>query len=1034
MKSPASPRNGQPNGAMLLPGLGVGTWEWDIRTGKVSVSPDLREIQGLDPAADVVQGVEALRPLLHRDDSAGAVASLNAALGSGRDFHEQRFRILRPDGEIRHILSRARLLRDADGAPVKLVGADIDVTVTAATDAPGTQIPQGAALSEAAATGLPPWRASPAATATAGDGTADHLQAQEALAKSEARFRATFENAAVGMAHVAPDGSWLLANSRLCEILGYRSEELLTSSFQQVTHPEDLQSDMLQVGRMLDGEIDSYAMEKRYLRKDGGIIWCRLTVGCVRKPGNGAVDCFISVVEDISERKQAEEQRRESEERLRFSLAAASAGCWDWNIRSGAVAWSPENDAIYDYTPGGGPLSYADWAARVHPDDLASAELAIQKALDGSVPEYRAEFRIVHQDGSVKWLQELGQVERDAEGRPFRMSGINLDITERKRNDERLRESEQLFRGIFEHAGTGIAITDIAGGFRSCNPAFSAMLGYTEDEFCCVNFLNLVHPDDRDANRVETLRLLTQEVPSLEISNRYLRKDGRPVWVHKHISLLWDTVGNPAGMVALVTDITEAKCQEERLRRSHDTYLSLIQNNPFGVFLIDADFRVAQISVGARKAFSGITPLQGRDFADVLRIIWTEPFASEAIALFRHTLDTGEPYHSADTTAQRSNIELVESYDWRIERVTLPDGHLGVVCFFYDMTERKRHEAHVRLLMQEVNHRSKNTLSLVQAVARHTAASGAADFIKRFEARIQALSASQDLLVKSEWSGVWFDELARNQLAHFDDQVETRITLRGPRLKIAPAASQTLGMALHELGTNAAKYGALSSGAGRIEVVWSLDRAETGQLWFSIRWLERDGPPVSVPLRRGFGTALISDLARVGLDADVTLDYAATGLVWGLRCKAGNIIEGSGTNPDEPPEAPVATLENATQRTILVVEDEPLLALEIVDALAAAGFHVLGPALSVSQAVDLLRQASCDAAVMDIHLGRETSELVVRMLLHQDIPMVTLSSYSPDQRPTAFDGIPGLSKPIQPKLLIAELRRCLEQPEASKRW
>jgi CheY-like chemotaxis protein len=187
-------------------------------------------------------------------------------------------------------------------------------------------------------------------------------------------------------------------------------------------------------------------------------------------------------------------------------------------------------------------------------------------------------------------------------------------------------------------------------------------------------------------------------------------------------------------------------------------------------------------------------------------------------------------------------------------------------------------------------------------------------------------------------------------------------------------------------------------------------------------------------LRCGFGTALISDLARVGLDADVTLDYAATGLVWGLRCKAGNIIEGSGTNPDEPPEAPVAALENATQRTILVVEDEPLLALEIVDALAAAGFHVLGPALSVSQAVDLLRQASCDAAVMDIHLGRETSELVVRMLLHRDIPMVTLSSYSPDQRPTAFDGIPGLSKPIQPKLLIAELRRCLEQPEASKRW
>lgn len=123
-----------------------------------------------------------------------------------------------------------------------------------------------------------------------------------------------------------------------------------------------------------------------------------------------------------------------------------------------------------------------------------------------------------------------------------------------------------------------------------------------------------------------------------------------------------------------------------------ETFRHLVDHSPFGIYVVDADFRLIQVSAGAQKVFENVRPLIGRDFAEVLRIIWPEPFASEAIGLFRHTLATGEPYHAPSTVEQRRDLAEVESYDWRIERLKLPDGRFGVVCHFYDLSERQRYE------------------------------------------------------------------------------------------------------------------------------------------------------------------------------------------------------------------------------------------------------------------------------------------------------------------------------------------------------
>jgi PAS domain S-box-containing protein len=145
---------------------------------------------------------------------------------------------------------------------------------------------------------------------------------ERAIRDSEVRFQATFENATVGIAHVAPDGRWLRINRALCRITGYSADELVNKSFQDLTHPDDLASELPHVEQMLDGRINNYQMDKRYLRKDGAIVWVKLTVGCVRK-SDGSVDYFVKVVEDISEARQAEEELRESEQRFRASLVCS---------------------------------------------------------------------------------------------------------------------------------------------------------------------------------------------------------------------------------------------------------------------------------------------------------------------------------------------------------------------------------------------------------------------------------------------------------------------------------------------------------------------------------------------------------------------------------------------------------------------------------------------------------------------------------------------------------------------------------------
>jgi two-component sensor histidine kinase len=188
--------------------------------------------------------------------------------------------------------------------------------------------------------------------------------------------------------------------------------------------------------------------------------------------------------------------------------------------------------------------------------------------------------------------------------------------------------------------------------------------------------------------------------------------------------------------------------------------------------------------------------------------------------------------------------------------------------------------------MSEINHRAKNMLSLVHAIARQTAARDPEDFIERFAERIQALAANQDLLVRNEWQGVDIEDLVRAQLAHFADLVGSRITVHGSPVRLNAVAAQAIGLALHELATNAGKYGALSVNAGRVDVGWRLD----GDI-FAMNWTETKGPPVSEPKRQGFGSTVVDPMVRQTVNGEVHLDFIPSGVAWNLTCPAANALE-----------------------------------------------------------------------------------------------------------------------------------------------
>lgn len=299
------------------------------------------------------------------------------------------------------------------------------------------------------------------------------------------------------------------------------------------------------------------------------------------------------------------------------------------------------------------------------------------------------------------------------------------------------------------------------------------------------------------------------------------------------------------------------------------------------VFAQDRDFRYLRISGPL-----GEIPAQdilGRTDQEVM-----PPLDCRiAAAAKRLVLETGKPadcevaYVYGERRALAA-LHIEPTFDARGETE-------GLLCAAVEITERKESEAHMRLLMREITHRSKNLLAVIQAMARQTArhSESIGAFLDRFGARLQALAQSHDLLVQQSWHGAWLRDLVRGQLRHYLDRGNEQILIEGPPISLKPEAAQSLGLAVHELATNAAKYGSLSVPHGKVSILWR-DLPQDG---LEILWTESGGPKVAANPRRGFGSIVIEDNLVRALDADVTLDFRPGGLFCRIVVPAAQLTD-----------------------------------------------------------------------------------------------------------------------------------------------
>lgn len=507
------------------------------------------------------------------------------------------------------------------------------------------------------------------------------------------------------------------------------------------------------------------------------------------------------------------------------------------------------------------------------------------------ISQDQSQFEVIRQtkSGQRRRIEITAAPIKSPSGDIVGLSNINRDITEKRMSELRLRN---ILNNLF--AFVGILETD--GTLIEANRAPLEAAGLAASDVIGQNFWDCYwwnySPEVQRELQEACSRARKGELVRYDVQVRVA--GGQLIWIDFQLAPLLDEDGRVENLIPSGIDISERKAALEALRTSHDSFSALVQRSPFGIYTVDADFRLANVSDGAQKVFSNVRPLIGRDFAEILRILWPEPFASEAIDRFRHTLASGEPYRSPSTVERRSDIDEVESYDWTIERTVMPDGRPGVVCNFYDLSERQRQEEHIRFLMQEVNHRSKNLLSVVISMARQTARDcSPQEFVKDFSHRLLGLSASHDLIVQGNWGGVTADALIRSQLKHLSQEVHSnRVKTDGPDLLLTPAAAQGIGMALHELSTNAIKYGSLSVLDGTVSIDWGTN---TSDRTFFMRWKEQGGPPVTPPQKNGFGRTVIEKMAATSAGGHVHLEYPESGAVWILSAPIGRIIK----NADE---------------------------------------------------------------------------------------------------------------------------------------
>jgi len=502
------------------------------------------------------------------------------------------------------------------------------------------------------------------------------------------------------------------------------------------------------------------------------------------------------------------------------------------------------------------------------------------------------------------------------------------------------------------------------------------------------------------------------------------RPDGTRVRFLPYPTPLHDAAGHLNGAINLLVDLSDrsqAEAVSERLA-------AIVASSDDAIISKTLDGEILSWNGGAAQIF-GYQEFEmiGQS---IFRIIPSELHEEETQILAR--LRRGERVTHYETTrvakdGRRVDISLtVSPLRNKCGKV------IGASKVARDITERKQSEKLQRLLVEELNHRVKNTLATIQAVANQSLrhAKRPSDFASSFSGRVQALARAHDLLSRTKLQGVELGELVREQvlIGKTDDR---RIEYSGPSLVLDSQSTIHMALVLHELATNARKYGALSVTNGRLSIAW--ETSSNGSSKLILEWRERGGPKVSVPKERGFGSSLIERTLK-SYGGDALVRYAADGLTGRFTFPLPEQFQPYiSVQSAAFQSGPTPLLRNAQEgpnlkgRRIIIVEDEPLISMELEESLLSTGCEISGTAGTLFEAEALSANADCDAALIDANLAGQSVDKIASTLTKRNIPFAFVSGHGRESLPHGFQEAVLLKKPFRKDELVAVIELLLYQ-------
>lgn len=640
-------------------------WDMNLKTNQIVCCENAPQIWGIQTGS-----VEEFFALVHPDDRQNIIQSVKRAL-AGETAYNQQYRVISPDGQMRWLHSQGTVYFDAAKQPERLIGISVDIT--------------------------------------------ERKQVEAELRLREQRFTTLFNGMEdwVLVYHITPDdqpGKLIEVNEQACKRLGYSREELLTMSVTDIVCFTNLTPQFL-IEKLQT--LKHFVLESIHRTKTGELIPVEVSATLFTLNGLPTIQ---AICRDITKRKQAVEKLRASQERLLLANQVGKIGTCEWDFKTGKLTWSEEMEALFHLAPGSFEGSYVHWLKRVHPDDRAHADAAAQRTAREGV-DFDTEFRILLPDGSVRWVVGKARIFKDASGKPYRLIGVNMDITDRKRVEEELRTSAQRLSLALSAAKMGDWSWDATTDMATLSPRAAQIFGIPSGAYMTwTEMQNLLHPEDSNRAKLAVEKAIAEN-SDYDIEYRVILPDGEVRWVAVKGRAQYNASGQVLGMLGVLLDISPRKQveveREELLLRekaarveaesAKEEITKILESITDGFVAFDRQWRFTYVNhEGSRTLGKSPQELLGKN-------VWEElPELTET--------SFGRLYIQA--VAQGVPLELEDYYPpfnaWFSVRAYPSDA--GLSLYFRNISDRKQTEAEIANLTRNLQNRINELQTLFDVI------------------------------------------------------------------------------------------------------------------------------------------------------------------------------------------------------------------------------------------------------------------------------------------------------------------------------